>query len=152
MKKLVFVLMAVIAMTGCSVDSNYESVQYEVAKITSNDLPEEFIFGKNYEVSVTYELASECNSFAGIDARRAGTSSSERRNIYVAALSVFSSNNAGCDNTAPGNTGSSKFSIIIDEPDDYTFNFWIGKDENGDAEYEIITVPVTEESPGNSQE
>ncbi len=145
MKKLVFVLMAVIAMTGCSVDSGYESIQYELAEITNSDLPEEFVYGETYDVTVTYQLASDCFTFTGLDARRAGNSSENRRESYVSAISAIKSSTL-CDPNAEGSTGTSKFSILIDEMDNYNFHFWTGQDSVGNAVYYDVSVPVTEAS------
>lgn len=143
MKKLVFVLMAVIAMTGCSVDSGYESIQYELAEITNSDLPGEFVLGETYDVTVTYQLATDCYTFTGLDPRRAGTSSEDRREIYVSAISAIKSSTL-CDPNAEGASGTSKFSILIDEMDEYNFHFWTGEDAVGNAIYYDVTVPVTE--------
>lgn len=142
MKKLVLVLMAVIAFTGCSVDDDAANVEYELAEIVANDLPDEFEFGESYEVTITYVLPSDCHDFAGIQATREADQGDKRRNIFVSAISVTEVNSE-CDTTTGGDQGTSKFSITIDEEDSYTFNFLVGE-EGGEAQYETVVVPVVE--------
>lgn len=142
MKKLVFVLMAAIAFTGCSVDDDGPELSYELAEIVANDLPDEFEFGETYEVTVTYILPSDCHDFVGLDPKREGNVGDKRRTIFVSAISVTEVNSE-CDSTIGGDQGTSKFSILIDEEDSYTFNFLVGQ-EGGEAQYETVVVPVVE--------
>lgn len=142
MKKLVFVLMAAIVFTGCSVDDDGPELSYELAEIVANDLPEEFEFGESYEVTVTYILPTDCHDFVGLDPRRESDSGDKRRNIFVSAISVTEMNSE-CDTTIGGDQGTSKFSILIDEEGSYTFNFLVGE-EGGEAVYETVVVPVVE--------
>lgn len=142
MKKLVLVLMAVIAFTGCSVNDDGPELSYELAEIVANDLPNEFEFGESYEITVTYILASECHDFVGLDPKREGSVGDKRRNIYVSAISVTEVNST-CDSTLGGDQGTSKFMILIDEEGSYTFNFLVGE-EGGEPQYETVVVPVVE--------
>ncbi len=153
MKKLVFILMTFLALTGCSTDDDSQNVSYELAEIVANDLPDQFELGRVYEVTVTYILPSQCHDFVGLDARREGTSGDARRNIYVSAISLTEINN-DCNSTIGGNQGTSKFSITIDEEEDYTFYFLVGEND-GEGEYDTVTVPVVEDAdatptPSNS--
>ncbi|MCM8569593.1 hypothetical protein NE848_09390 [Gramella jeungdoensis] len=143
MKKLVFILITILAMTGCSVDDDSgPRVEYELAEIVANDLPDEFEFGKTYEVTVTYILPSACHSFAGLDARREGNVGEERRIIYVSAIAAIQLD-SNCDDTVGGDQGTSKFTINIDEEEDYTFNFLVGEAGN-EPVYNTVVIPVTQ--------
>lgn len=143
MKKIVL-LFLVLGFMSCSLDSESETyVNYTLVPITGNDLPEFFEIGKTYEVNVDYQLPTECYAFSGLDARRAGNTPELKTKIYVGAISI-ASNDAGCDNTTEGDSGTSKFSIFIDEEESYEFNFWVGKDSTGQPMYETVTVPVQE--------
>ena len=135
--------MTLIMASSCSVDDDSPNTTFELAKITGNDLPDNFVFGESYTIKVNYVLPSECNSFSGIDARREGLSNSERREIYVNAVTAFNTN-SGCNSSILGGQGSSNFSITIDETEDYTFYFWTGLDNNDQPVYSEITVPVQE--------
>ncbi|MUP45177.1 hypothetical protein E0K83_05395 [Gramella sp. BOM4] len=142
MKKLVFILMAVFAVTGCSEDDDALNVTYELAEIVANDLPEEFEFGEVYEVTVTYVLESRCHQFIGLDAQRGNAVGEDRRQIYVAAISILDQD-AACDTSIGGEQGTAKFSITIDEEEEYTFNFLVGE-SNNEPVYQTVVVPVVD--------
>lgn len=144
MKKIALILMALVTLNSCSIsDDNGPRINYEAAEITDNTLPEEFELGKNYTITITYKLPSQCHTFATIDARRAGNTGSSRREIYVAAISSFEAN-SNCDDSTDGSTGTSTFSIIIDENEDYKFYFWTGIDAADEPIFEEVTVPVVD--------
>ncbi len=143
MKKLILPLLALMLFSGCSVDDVNEDFYYELAKITNNDLPQQFEIGKTYQLTIGYILPSHCSTFAGIDARRAGNSGDLRREIYVAAIGMSRLGN-NCDENVPGTTGSAKISILVDEEEDYTFKFWIGEDASENPVYETVVIPVQE--------
>lgn len=144
MKKLVFLFLAAVALSSCSInDDDAPNIEYEPAEITGNDLPDQFELGKTYTVTVTYVLPSECNSFAGIQAQREGNAGADRRQIYIAAFSQVHSN-SNCDDTMVGESGTGTFNITIDENEDFTFYFWTGTDASDQPIYDQVTVPVTE--------
>lgn len=135
-----FVFLAVFAMTGCSEDDDALNVSYQAAEIVDNDLPESFEFGKIYEITVSYVLPTRCHQFLGLDAQREGVTGDARRNIFVAAIAVRDEN-VDCEEGTGGNLGTTKFSLTIDEEEDYTFNFLVGE-ENDEPIYETVVVPV----------
>lgn len=148
MKKIIFLVLTAMMLGSCSVNDDSTNIEYALAPITGNDLPDSFEVGETYQVTVDYQLPSECYTFTGLDARMKGrTTPDDRRTIYVAAISYTNPDDTSCDDTAEGDEGSSKFSILITEEGEYEFNFWIGEDENGDPEYQTVTVPVEETSP-----
>ena len=144
MKKLVIILLSIVTLSSCSInDDDSPIIEYEIAAITGNDLPDTFEFGKSYTITLEYALPSQCHSFAALDAKRASNTGEERRQIYVAAVSAFISN-AQCNEDVVGNTGSTTFNILIDETEDYKFYFWTGLDAAEEPVYTEVTVPVTE--------
>lgn len=148
MKKLVFILFSLVLLTGCSVDDDSPQITYELAEIVANDLPDEFEFGETYEVTITYILPSQCHKYFGLDARRGGPEGEERRTIYVAAIA--SQEGTECsDTTTGGSQGTAKFSISIDQEDEYTFKFLIGEN-NGEPVYQTVEVPIAEEDGSSS--
>ncbi len=151
MKKFIFVLLAALSLSSCSIDDDSSNIDYVLTPVVGNDLPESFELGKNYQVTIDYQLPSECYSFYTLDARRKGTTTpAERRTIYVGVISVIDYNNQTCDDTAEGDEGDSKFSILITEEGDYEFNFWTGEDEDGEPIYETVTVPVVDPAETSS--
>ena len=144
MKKLVLILLVITGLSSCSInDDDIPNITYELAEITANDLPDSFEMGKTYTVTVDYILPSQCNSFAGIDARRGGNAGDERRDIYIAAVSQLVTS-AECDAETTGNSGEGTFSITIDESKDFTFYFWTGVSDTNEPLYDEVTVPVIE--------
>ena len=144
MKKLVIILLSIVTLSSCSInDDDSPEIEYELAAITGNDLPDTFELGESYTITLNYLLPSQCHSFAALDARRASNSGDERRQIYVAAVSNFISN-AQCNEDVVGNAGTTTFNILIDETEDYKFYFWTGFDAEDKPIYTEVSVPVTE--------
>ena len=143
MKRLIFVFMTLVMISSCSVDDDSSNTAFELAKITGNDLPDNFVLGETYTIKVNYILPSQCNSFSGIDARRGGQANSERRDIYVGVVTNLNES-TNCDSNILGEQGVSNFSITIDETEDYTFYFWTGLDDSNQPVYSETTVPVQE--------
>ncbi|SDS39972.1 hypothetical protein [Gramella sp. MAR_2010_147] len=148
MKRLLFAMMALLMLGSCSVDNDTPNTKFELAEITGNDLPDSFRFGESYSINIDYVLPSECNSFAGVDARRAGTSQEERTQIYIGVVTRVN-NSTNCDAGDTDIQGSSNFSISIDATEDYTFYFWTGTDGNDQPVYTEIVVPVIERGAGS---
>lgn len=144
MKKLGLLLLSVITLNSCSIESDeVPNISYEIAEITKNDLPDQFELGKSYSVNIEYSLPTECHNFAYLDARREGNLGAERRNIYVTAISS-TINSANCDEETAGETGVTSFSILIDEKEEFKFYFWKGLDATDQPIYEEVIVPVFE--------
>ncbi|WP_051199646.1 hypothetical protein [Christiangramia echinicola] len=144
MKKLALILLSIVTLTSCSInDDNGPAAEYELATITGNDLPDSFELGKSYTITLDYDLPSQCHSFAALDARRGGSTGDEKRQIYAAVVSILSTN-AQCNEDVAGNSGTTTFNILIDEPEDYKFYFWTGTDADDQPIYTEVTVPVTE--------
>ncbi len=143
MNRLVVFLLTFVTLSSCSIgEDDIPEIKYELAEITANDLPDEFEYGKSYTVTVTYILPTPCSSFAGIDGRRGGTTGEERREIYLTAISSYQTND-NC-NTTTGDTGTSTFSIFIDEMEPFKFYFWTDTDADNQPIYNEVTVPVVE--------
>lgn len=141
MKRSFLVLMTLITLNSCSIDDDAPNINYELAQITGSNLPDEFVFNETYNITVDYILPSECHNFASIDARRAGNTAEDRSKIYVGIVSAIVSGSI-CDENTSGDSGSSSFSLFIDELDEYTFYFWTGIGSNNQPEYTEVVVPV----------
>lgn len=144
MKRLIFAFLALITMNSCSVDDDTTNTSYELAEITGHNLPDNFVVGETYSIEIDYVLPSECNTFVAVDARRAGSTGPERRQIYIGAVSIVNTS-SNCDPNVEGDEGSSNFSITIDEDEAYTFYFWTGIDANNQPIYTEVVVPVNED-------
>jgi len=139
MKKLLLLALVLLIMS-CSLEDDSPNTYYELASITSNDLPPEFVLGKTYEIKLNYVLPSDCNIFQALDARRAGISTGERNQIYISIVTAVQEN-GDCNRDVLGPETSTKFVLTIDEEIDYTFRFWTGTQGNQPL-YEDVTIPV----------
>ncbi|MBT8318964.1 MAG: hypothetical protein KJP01_02420, partial [Gramella sp.] len=73
MRKLVFILLSTVLFGSCSIgDDNGPILEYELAEITGNSLPDEFELGRTYTIDVAYVLPTQCHNFVAIDASREG--------------------------------------------------------------------------------
>lgn len=150
MKKFFLGLFVIFGLNGCSVDDglNNDNINFDVAEITGNNLPDELIFGQQFQLSLTYNLPSSCHRFAGIDGRREGNTSSQRRNIFIAVVTSVNTD-VECNNTDADLERTAGLPIVIDENEEFTFNFLVGETAGGEAIYETVVVPVADPSVGN---
>ncbi|MCB7481847.1 hypothetical protein [Christiangramia sediminis] len=147
MKKIVFALVTLIAMSSCSIDDDNSNTSYEFAEITDFEFPEFFEAGKSYDLKLTYQLPSTCHTFAGFDGGREDLNSNE---IFIYALTSFDPNETGCDSsndtdlTSAGTIRGFNISANVDEDEIFIFNLWTGEDANGDPVFTTVEVPVGE--------
>lgn len=144
MKKLLFLLLSTIILTGCNIEDDGPRINYQLAKVTAADLPEEFEKGKVYEIDITYLLPSACHTAAGIEAKRGDIAGEGRRKIYVAGVASFDANITECDEEEDEDEllEESSFSLRIDEDDPYTFYLWTSYNDNLESVYTTVEVPV----------
>ena len=131
-KKIFFVLFAVILMVSCSDDDSYE-YHYELLPIEDAVVPEEFIRGEVYDISVTYIVPSDYYVNSDILYEY----DLEARNVAVISL-VIESNDVETINVEQELT----FKVHALQKSPYLFRFWQGDDDNGDPIYLTIEVPV----------
>ncbi len=149
MKKIAFILVTLIALTGCSIDDTETKIGYQYSKIVDADIPESFEIGENYVIEVTYLLPSACHSPVGIDVRRGGTLGEERRDIYVVGISSYDMDRTQCNIQDNDLTETATFTILVDENEPYTFYLWNGLNANNEAQFITVEVPVTGTPPSN---
>lgn len=67
MKKIVFLLVTMIAFTSCSLDKdNNDTYTYSVLPIDSYEVPASFTLGETYEIKLKYQRPTACHIFQGI--------------------------------------------------------------------------------------
>jgi len=132
MKKIFFVLFAVNLLVSCSNDdeSNYH---YELLAVEDAIVPDEFEFGKIYDITVKYILPDDCYIYSDILYEY----DFDARNIAV-ITTVIEENNCETLNFDEEIT----FKVQALQASPYIFKFWQGEDENGIPIYLIIEVPV----------
>ncbi len=137
MKKLFYLSIVLLLFSSCSIDDNNpnDDFFFEILPIESVIMPEEFVFGQSYEISVTYIKPSGCyifNDFYYV---------SEFNQRTVAIINTVYINNQ-CQ---PLNEEVEvSFNFLANNNETYIFKFWQGEDENGNDLYYIVEVPVIE--------
>jgi len=132
--KKIFACLFVLITFSCSVNNDYEETYTEIVPVESVMMPTEFVLNEVYEISLTYLRPTTCHAFSDI------YFVSESNERTVAIITTVFISNSPCEDLftelqasfdfKPTNTGS------------YIFNFWQGKDDNGDDQYLVIEVPV----------
>ena len=145
MKKLALLLISVLTFVSCEPDDDGPNIAYEYAPITEYDFPEYFESGEEYDFEVTFELPSACHTYVQIDWRSG--QGDDGRDVYVGALTSYDPNLAECDEEAEDLTRvktiqNIKIPTTADEGDVYTFFILTGADEDGEAEYTEVEIPV----------
>lgn len=153
MKKLVLLFAVTFGLMSCDIDDDGPNLLLELAEITEVDIPETFESGESYDIGVTYLLPSACHTFYSFDARQA--QGEEDPEIFVRVITSYDANQTECsedeedlseektlrDVTITGEVGTV-----------YTFNFWIGEDEDGEHLYHTIEVPVVDPDEEEEEE
>lgn len=134
MKKLLVLCLALI-FASCSVDDDSTNYSFEVLPVESVDIPDEFVMGEVYPITVSYFKPSTCHSFREFYYLK------ENNERTVAPIDfVFEQNN--CQDLT-GELIEETFNFIVTSNGSYIFKFWQGEDVNGEDQYLIIEVPVT---------
>ena len=133
MKKLVFFLILVTALFGCSNDDRND-VRYEYIPVDSVVLPAEFKKDSIYELPFKYVRPTTCHFFEGFYYDR----NSNVRTIAIVNGVVEQDN---CT-TAPINPMTEILRFIPTTEASYIFKLWKGEDSNGNDIYEEHEIPV----------
>lgn len=136
MKKIIL-LISFILITGCSVGDEGSGIMQELVPVVSVELPETLTFRQTHEIVVTFKKPSTCHSFSGFDIQK------DENEITVGVVTSFDTNNNNCETT--GNlTTSARLNFVADRDDFYIFKFWQGENEDGDVQFLIKEVPVSQ--------
>lgn len=131
MKKILFAFFSLILMLSCSDDdTNYH---YELLPIVEAEVPNEFEFGKIYNITVKYIRPDDCYIYSDILYEY----DFDARNVAVIST-VIEDNNCEILDVEERLT----FRVQALQTSPYIFKFWQGDDENGNPIYLIIEVPV----------
>ena len=132
MRKIFFVIFAVITFVSCSDDDSY-SYHYELLAVEDAEVPEEFVYGEIYELRVKYKVPDDCYVASEILYEYDGPA----RNIAVLSLVL---DKDLCEPLDLEDYLSVRVHALQTSP--YIFRFWQGEDENGDPIYLVKEVPV----------
>lgn len=141
-KRLFFVIFAVVLFVSCT-DDDSSSYHYELLPVEDALIPEEFIFGEIYDLSIKYIVPDNCYMNSDVLYEY----DQDARNIAV--ISHVASND-NCDALDLEQELTLKVQALQSSP--YIFRFWQGDDENGEPIYLIMEVPVVNLSNQNASE
>ncbi len=129
-------IVAVISVS-CSLDDDQTNFKYATLKTVSANLPDTFELGRVYRIDVKLLRPDECTFSETFDVSRDFTDSTNIRT--VAAIGIVL-DQADCAVVNDSIQDSFQFEVIYTKP--YVFKFYTGDDENGEAEFLEIEVPV----------
>ncbi|WP_369998984.1 hypothetical protein [Winogradskyella sp.] len=137
-KRLMFFALFITALTSCSIE-NDDSVTYfiEVLPVESAEVPEQFIYGETYEISMTYNRPTSCYEFSDFIYEING----QERTIAV-VNTFYVSESAACNPDSVEMTASFNFKVTSNET--YFFKFYQGEDDQGEDQFLIVEIPVVE--------
>lgn len=141
MKRIFFVLFALVFFVSCSSDdgSNYH---YELLPIGDVEVPEEFEFGKTYQLTVKYLVPDDCY----LETDVLYEYDQFARNVALVSL-VLSEDN--CD--ALGIEDQLTFQVQALQANPYVFRFWQGENDNGEPIYLVVEVPVIKSDESSNE-
>ena len=132
MKKIFFVLYAVVILVSCSSDDGSD-FHYELLPINEAEVPDVFEFGNIYTVKVKYNIPDNCY----IESDVLYEYDEDARNIAVMSLVIEDDD---CQPVAEEQELSFEIQALQETP--YILRFWQGEDEEGDPKYLVVEVPV----------
>ena len=132
MKGIFFVIFSFIIFVSCSNDDG-PTCHYELLAIEEVILPENFEYGKIYEVSLKYIQPDDCYISSDVLYEY----DNDIRNVAVISTVLDDKN---CFPSEFEDDISFKVQALQEET--YIFKFWQGEDDNGEPIYLVKEVPV----------
>ncbi|MBQ0768575.1 MAG: hypothetical protein KBT58_04745 [Bizionia sp.] len=134
MKKLLLACIAVLILSCSTQDDTVYSYQ-TLLPIIAVDVPDEFLIGEAYTITLFYIKPTNCHSFSDIYYSK---DQNERTVSIISAVYT----NANC-NEINAETEAT-FNFKATSAGVYKFMFWNGKDENNEDIYLSYDIPVLE--------
>jgi hypothetical protein len=131
-KRIFFVIFSFIIFVSCSNDDG-PTYHYELLAIEEVILPENFEYGKIYEVSLKYIQPDDCYISSDVLYEY----DNDIRNVAVISTVLDDKN---CFPSEFEDDISFKVQALQEET--YIFKFWQGEDDNGEPIYLVKEVPV----------
>ncbi len=139
-KKIFFVIFAVVILVSCS-DDDSNDYHYELLPVEEAVVPEEFEYGEIYDISVKYIVPEDCYVNSDILYEY----DENARNVAVISLAIESND---CEIIDLEQELTFKVHALQESP--YIFRFWQGEDDNGEPIYLTVEVPIINLSDKNA--
>jgi PBP1b-binding outer membrane lipoprotein LpoB len=135
MKRFFLITVIALILTSCSLDDDSNNFELKTLPIKEAEVPVEFIYGRTYDIMVTYDLPDGCHSFQSLFFQ-------QNANERIVAINALQDLVSACTEAIIEENHT--FELTALQEADYVFKFWKGVDENGDNIFEEVTVPVKE--------
>ncbi|MGE5943796.1 MAG: hypothetical protein ACM31G_05595 [Flavobacteriales bacterium] len=122
-------------MGSCSLDNDRDDFNLEILPIESVDIPDSFTIGETYPITVTYLRPSTCHLFREFYYDK-------ENNVRTVAVIDYKFLKSDCEDLE-NELVEATFNFHVTSNGSYIFKFWQGEDDNGENQYLIIEVPVT---------
>jgi hypothetical protein len=137
MKKYVLLVVVFISIfTSCSLENENPVLSTEVLLIDSVVVPEQFVQGEIYEITITYTRPSLCYEFYDFIYEING----QERTIAVVNKVLYANESPSCLDDPQQVTVNFDFTVSGTEP--YLFKFYQGENDEGLDQYFLVEVPV----------
>lgn len=155
MKRIALLMVLTLSLYSCDTDDDGPNLNFTIAEITGTDLPEYFEIGESYDLEVTYELPNACHQFSNFSVNPYVDEETDSTFVIeIAALISYDANITDC--TEEGELTDSRtirdLRVSSEDYNNYQFKLITGEDEDGEAEFLIIDVPVGEPEPETPEE
>ncbi len=136
MKRITIILGIITLCFGFNACDNDNGVNFHFAalQVVGAEVPESFDLNGQYQITVTYNRPDDCTFFEGFDVLEEATTT---RNVFVVGSIIT---DRECTEQLEEVEATFNFVVLHDQ--DYLFRFWQGEDENGEAQYLEIEVPI----------
>ncbi|WP_303316500.1 hypothetical protein Q4Q34_06740 [Flavivirga abyssicola] len=136
MKKVfVFCFMALL-FASCSIDDDGPNFSFEILPVESVEIPDEFMLGETYPITVSYLRPTTCHTFKEFYYLK------ENNQRTVAPINYLFERD-DCE-TLDNELVESTFNFIVTSNGSYIFKFWQGENTDGEDQFLTIEVPVVE--------
>lgn len=133
-KYTALIILIFTLFTSCNLDDDGIIDFYtEFLPIESVDVPDYFVHGETYDISMTYIKPSSCHVFRDFFYVVNGN----ERTVAI-ENTVYLRNN--CDETSE--SVSVSFEFPVNRTETYVFKFYQGKNDEGIDQYQIVEIPV----------
>lgn len=122
-----------LVLASCSIEDSNPAMYIEFVPIESVDLPEQFVHGETYDISMTYVRPNICYVFRDFYYIIDG-------HVRTVAIENTVYPDGNCVEDPESVTVSFEFPVTGTET--YVFKFYQGKDEEGIDNYHLVEVPV----------
>lgn len=136
MKKLIVFCVLLLTLVSCSLDNGDNvNFHFEILPIESVDIPDEFVLGQTYPITVFYTKPSGCYVFNDFYYVK------ELNERTVAVINTVYEDRPCTQAAEPA---EATFNFMVNSNGTYVFKFWQGEDGSGNDLYYIVEVPVVE--------